>query len=391
VGYEILYCSRCQAQLRGRQFESGDAFRIEDQGVCKNCAPEVIKSLPPDKVQILLKQMVVAQGKSSPKTGRTPSAPYPPAEKPPQATAAGSRPPSQTPIWIGIGVLLVLVLSLGVWVIGGFGQAAATPPKAEAVAPRPSPPVAPPPSPPVAKELPPSPAPAKEPKIVKEPEPATEPLLPGLVGHWKLDEGSGNVVSDSSRTNNPGTLVNGPSWVRGKLGTALSFDGNTGVVSVPASAALFDLRKRGLTVSAWIFPRNGARGHLVDKSNANVGWLMAFKSDGRIQFSGDAFQGPELQRLSSKPVALTAWHHVAATWDGDRSASHAHIYINGVLSDGQGIDGSGNFREGSSPTLSIGNRRSQDRGFDGLIDDVRVYNRVLTLGEILNLANGAPK
>ena len=382
MGYEILYCSRCRAQLRGREFERGDAFRIEDEAVCKDCAPEVVKSLPPNKVQILLKQMV-AKGQAAPKTARAPAAPPSPEkiDRPPIA--------SLTPIWIGLGLILVLVLGLGAWVIGGAGQPPPSLPKADVPAARPAPATTPPREPAVPSPSPkPLPLPAADPKVAKEPLQA--PSIPGLVGHWTLDEGAGSTVSDSSRTNGPGTLVNGPSWSPGKMGTALSFDGKNSVLNVQTSAALYDLRKRGLTVCAWISPRGGKSGHLVDKSNANVGWLLSYKPDSRIQFAGDHF-GAEVSRFSAKPLTLNTWHHVAGTWDGDRSSTHAHLYVNGVPADGEGRDGAGALREGSSPMLCIGNRRTMDRGFDGLIDEVRVYNRVLSASEILSLVNGTPK
>jgi hypothetical protein len=382
VGYEILYCSRCQAQLRGREFERGDAFRIEDQAVCKTCAPEVVKSLPPDKVQILLKQMV-AQGKAPPKTARSSIATPLPSDRMPGSPGAASRVPSLTPLWVGLGAILVLVLGLGVWVIGGFGHPPPAPPKAEAPAPRP-PLATTPPREPVAP-----PAPSNPPPKVKEPPQGQS--IPGLVGHWTLDEGRGSSAADSSGIGSPGTLLDGPAWVPGKLGTALSFNGDKAVLNVQSNDSLKDLRKSGLSVCAWIFPRAAKRGHLVDKSNANMGWYLSFKSDSKIQFGGDQYFNGELTRFSSKPLASTAWHHVAATWDGDRSASNAHVYVDGVLDDGQGNDGVGALREGSSPTLSIGNRRTQDRGFDGVIDDVRVYNRVLAGSEILRLAGGTPK
>ena len=48
-----------------------------------------------------------------------------------------------------------------------------------------------------------------------------------VLGHWKLDEGSGTTAKDSSSNANNGKLTGGPQWVTGKLGKALSFDGKT--------------------------------------------------------------------------------------------------------------------------------------------------------------------
>jgi hypothetical protein len=379
LGYEILYCSRCRAQLRGREFEKGDAFRIDDQAVCKACAPELVKSLPPDKVQILLKQMVLAQGKAAPKTARH----EPPSDaKEPKPSKSGPAMASLTPLWIGLAAVLLLVLGLAAWVIGGARQAPPNPPPAPRAATNPAP---------KSKEPAPAPPPVKEPKVAKEPEAPKITPTPGLVGYWRMDEGAGTSIADSSGNGASGTLSDGAAWFPGKLGTALSFDGEKAIVSVTSSGSMADLMKTGLTVSAWILPRANKRGHVVDKSNANMGWVLAFREDGRIQFSGDQYFGKEVSRFSSKALALNTWHHITATWDGDRAATHVHVLIDGHPAAGDGIDGVGAVREGSSPILSIGNRRARDRGFNGLIDDVRVYNRVLSPSEILALANGLPK
>jgi hypothetical protein len=54
-----------------------------------------------------------------------------------------------------------------------------------------------------------------------------------LVGYWKFDEGSGTVAYDSSGNNKTGTIVNAPTWVAGKLGSALDFNGIDSYVKIP--------------------------------------------------------------------------------------------------------------------------------------------------------------
>ena len=79
-----------------------------------------------------------------------------------------------------------------------------------------------------------------------------------LVGHWKMDEGSGAAVVDSSGTGNSGTLTGNPTWVTGKDGLALSVDGNTGTpLSVDyanvTDHATLDITG-AITMAAWVNP-----------------------------------------------------------------------------------------------------------------------------------------
>ncbi len=51
MGTEIVYCSSCQIRILGSEFQKGSAFRIEGQAYCAKCAPEAIKTLPPEKAR----------------------------------------------------------------------------------------------------------------------------------------------------------------------------------------------------------------------------------------------------------------------------------------------------------------------------------------------------
>ncbi len=88
-------------------------------------------------------------------------------------------------------------------------------------------------------------------------------LTTGLVGYWKLDEGSGATATDSSGTGNTGSLVNGPAWTTGKIGGALAFDGVSQSVTIPQAASL---NAYPLTVAVWMktTPTSGLGG-LVNK------------------------------------------------------------------------------------------------------------------------------
>src|SRR3989338_9509033 len=72
----------------------------------------------------------------------------------------------------------------------------------------------------------------------------------GLVGYWSFNEGIGPYAGDSSGNRNQGTLTNGPTWVDGKRGKALSFDGSNDYVNVASSTSLNITN--AITISGWI-------------------------------------------------------------------------------------------------------------------------------------------
>jgi hypothetical protein len=93
----------------------------------------------------------------------------------------------------------------------------------------------------------------------------------GLAGYWKFDEGSGTVASDSSNNGNTGTLVNGPQWVDGIRGNALTFDGVDDYVDVLDSNNL-DV-SQSITIEAWVKP------HVNDRlMNIVAKWAPAQRS-----------------------------------------------------------------------------------------------------------------
>lgn len=227
----------------------------------------------------------------------------------------------------------------------------------------------------------------------------------GLVAHWKLDEGSGTTTADSSGNGNTGTLTNGPTWTTGKLAGAVSFDGTNDYIGVPSSSSLNNLS--ALTVTAWIRPNDvDSPKRIVTKSTeccmsqSSGGWRFivsdnASALDKGLDFNVD-YSGTNLDLNKNNLLTTGTWQHVAVTWDGTSSASGAHIYVNGqVVSSYDGSDDpTGSRVDDSGTALGIGGRSSglnPGDWFDGNIDDVRVYNRVLSAAEIAALySNTSP-
>jgi hypothetical protein len=153
-----------------------------------------------------------------------------------------------------------------------------------------------------------------------------------------------------------------------------------------------------MTVMAWIKPRSaggsGGKGHIVGKENNDSGpgdgqWALSLSgTSNRLTFGHSRATQP-IAAYANNAWVTDTWQHVAVTFNGGTVASTAiHIYANGTeLSHAYDQDGSGAYSTDATASLLIGGGYSAGNGwnFDGLIDDVRVYNRVLSATEIAEL------
>ncbi|MBV8878681.1 MAG: hypothetical protein JO332_01835 [Planctomycetaceae bacterium] len=126
MGQAIVYCYRCSRQLREAQFSQGKAFRLDSRGCCADCAPEALRTLPPESVKVLLAQLAAAQQqKPGSPGGRPPTARRPVTEVPPPAVP---RVASSAPIWIVAGVAVAAIaIVAGIALSAGPGTAAPRP------------------------------------------------------------------------------------------------------------------------------------------------------------------------------------------------------------------------------------------------------------------------
>jgi glucose/arabinose dehydrogenase len=205
---------------------------------------------------------------------------------------------------------------------------------------------------------------------------------PGLVGAFGFNEGSGFSVGDASPEGHVG-VVSGAGWsALGRFGGALSFDGVDDWVTVADDPSL-DLSD-ALTLEAWVRPSAGS------------GWrTVALKEHpGRHSYAlfGAADGGPlgevwtvGYHNAAGPALALNAWTHLAVTY----SQSTVRLFVNGSLAASRAVPG---VVPGSDGPLRIGGNAIWGEHFAGLIDELRVYNRALSAGEIqtdMNLAIGA--
>jgi hypothetical protein len=205
---------------------------------------------------------------------------------------------------------------------------------------------------------------------------------PGLVGWWRFDEGTGNVAKDSSGNGNDGT-ISGASWVDGKYGKALSFDGASDYVQV---SSITSLQITGaLTLSAWV------KLDSLTGSSAIVakGWLGEYwwriEVGGQMLFGhGDNWGNIEEIYSGAAGIVSGEYFHLAVV--RNPVTMKLYFYVNGVqLSspDYTTLTGTSN-----QPVL-IG-KDSGGAYLDGIIDEVRIYNRALSATEIGNLFQKGP-
>ncbi len=215
----------------------------------------------------------------------------------------------------------------------------------------------------------------------------TVEITTGRQGHWKLDSSSGTTATDSSGNSNTGTLTGGPTWVAGKIGNGLNFDGVDDRVNAGSGASLDNLA--AMTLTAWIKADTlggGGKGRIVDKTttvNPDNGWLFFLDGTNQLSFSVDYTTANLKRSTATNAVSLGTWIHVVATWTGSATATNIKFYVNGVeASYGTGTDGTGTRVNDGTANFSIGTDSTAVRTFDGVLDDVRAYNRVLSTAEI---------
>ena len=210
-----------------------------------------------------------------------------------------------------------------------------------------------------------------------------EPPRTGLQAYWKFDDGSGTSAQDNSGNENTGTLRNGANFVTaGKLGSAVSFDGVDDSVHI-SGASLPSESWSALTLAAWVksdVGNDGKTHDIIGEWNypSSRSYILTHHRNGQYFFE-IAGKG----NVSGGTVS-TAWTHVAATYE----AGVMKLFVNGQEVASKGVSG-GNL-PASSANIVIGSQDNPSNYFDGLIDEVVIYNSRLTASEIQNLMTNGP-
>jgi hypothetical protein len=195
----------------------------------------------------------------------------------------------------------------------------------------------------------------------------------GLVGAFGFEEGAGTSTADSSGSANPGT-VSGASWGQGRFGNGLSFDGVNDMVTVADTSSL-DFTT-GMTAEAWVRPRTlaGWRSIVLKERASNLAYALYANSSTNVP-TGHVYVGGDRSARGTSQIGIGVWTHLAVTYDG----SAVRLYVNGSQVATRAQTGS---IATSAGAVRLGGNTVWPEWFDGLIDEVRLYNRALSAVEI---------
>lgn len=210
---------------------------------------------------------------------------------------------------------------------------------------------------------------------------------PNLLGWWKLDDEGTGIATDYSGYDNHGTIVGDLQWVAGFDGEGIEFDG-AGYVDLPPGLISTDVG----SVTFWIKTLQAENGHIFYCSEGTSGdgfgsqneFHVNMRSGGQAEFF---IEGGDLSdvRVRSSAVNDDTWHHIAATWD---AAGDMTIYVDGA-------DPKTNAHNGNIfdivGRMRLGAPNDNERQYVGSLDDVRLYDYVLSQEEIAETMKGDPR
>jgi hypothetical protein len=224
----------------------------------------------------------------------------------------------------------------------------------------------------------------------------TVTLATGLVGYWPLDGSTINwatgIVRDLSGQNNNGSLINmstSTSPVQGKIGQALKFNGSDYI----NMGNVLNMGTNSWTASAWVKYTGASLYGIVDKSLYGPGngrWGMILNDGGSNTECITEWVGGAVINVKGPSEKDGKWHLITCTWN---RTGNETIYVDGISKAALFIAAysGGNMTNSYQACIAAyqngsGNcSNASDPYFPGTIDDVRIYNRALSAGEVKQL------
>ena len=222
------------------------------------------------------------------------------------------------------------------------------------------------------------------------------PPRTGLVGYWNMDANDiyGTTIYDKSGYNASSTLIAAPVGAAGKIKQALDFDGAAQYIMSTSTA--FDVNY--FTLSAWVKMDNApdatSNQYIIQKGddtastlsyslnivNSAPDYLVCKRGNGTSQSSSGSGAATAFSNFKSD-----RYYHLVCVYDTDNKIK---IYVDGAFKDSAAHTGT-TLVSASELKIGYGTFSSNNRFFNGKIDDARIFNRALSAQEIANLYNSA--
>ena len=207
----------------------------------------------------------------------------------------------------------------------------------------------------------------------------------GMLAWWKLDETGDREANDASGNSRTGKLIGSPTWKPsgGKVGGALEFDGVDDYIEIESKSG-FDA-SGSVTVAAWIKINAFDKPWQAIVTKGDYAWrIQRNNEESTLEFACTGLSIPGGNQYgslySTQALGTGRWYHVAGIYDGSKMS----LYINGALDASQ--EASGSISRTDAPVLIGANADMPDRFWNGMLDDVRVYNYALSGDALAALA-----
>ena len=215
-----------------------------------------------------------------------------------------------------------------------------------------------------------------------------------LILYLPFNEGEGDTAFDRTRLGNHGKLEGGPQWVKGKHGKAIEFDGDDDVViietknskelqlheSAGTAECWFLMKGEGISTAPRLIAKESITNDSCDCDPLRGGFALKFRKHGvklTLQLSVEKGSRKNNDPNPDANVNNDVWYHAAGTWE---EGEH-RVYLNGKLV----FEDEGNEAlplKDVDNDLRIGGTFAGLRNFQGIIDEVRIWNRALPINEI---------
>jgi hypothetical protein len=222
-------------------------------------------------------------------------------------------------------------------------------------------------------------SPDSAPEVDGSPDAGPQPIL-----HYKFDETTGNVVNDSSGNGRNGTAIGTHTWVTGRIGNAMTFDGASAFVVLPIGVVS---TLNETTIATWVqLDASRVWQRIADFGNNTTVYMFLTPTSmaGKVQLAITTNSNPGQQLLNGTTVLpLATWKHIAVVLDGQK----ASLYVDGALESTSAIT----LRLADLGTTAnnwLGRSQyMQDPYFKGQLDDFRIYDRALTAEQVAAIAH----